>query len=227
MAVFICLYILGEFHSYIQYFFIISTFGTLSTSHPLRSSSSSSFYFLYNPWCSVGVALVCMDVGPSTSQFLRRELALPPLAAIHSQKLSALPHWRPPRCWLAQSCPGIMWTADSERLSLGSLSCPGDTISQSFPWSPAPWSLPHCPQCFLSHVDREDRDVPRGAGYSPLPLVLGTEPSHEPVAATVSWGKGMLWRRQRVALFPEFNDKCLEDNLMPCLLNRTTRVDSI
>lgn len=224
MALFICLYILGEFHSYIQYFLIISTFGTLSTSHPpqIFLLLFPSFYFLYNPWCSVGAALVCMDVGLSTSHIPEKRTSSPsPGSHPQSEALSSSPL----TCTRMLTGSVLLWYhADSGQWAP---ELRESVMSRRHHFTAIPLISSSDPcllvQCFLSHIDREDRNVPCGAGYSPLPLV----PRTEPVAAAVSWGKGMLHRQPRVALFPEFNDKCLEDNLMPCLLNRTTRVDSI
>lgn len=160
MAVFICLYILGEFHSYIQYFLTISTFTPFWLLTPqIFLLLFPSLYFLYNPWSSVGGALVCTDVGLSTSHIPEERTSSPsPGSCQQSEALSSSP--LTPRCWLAQSCSGIMQTADSECLSSGSLSCPGDSISQLSPISGSDPCL--LIQCFLGLVDREDRDVPRG-----------------------------------------------------------------
>lgn len=150
-----------------------------------------SFYFLYNPWSSVGAALVCMDVdvGPSTSHIPEEKTSSPsPGSHPLSEALGSSP-----------LTPAGMLTGSVL------LPCPAD----SGQWVPElresvasrrhhftvipPISGSHpclLVQRFLSLVDREDRDVPHGAGYPPLPLVLGTEPSHGPVAATVSGGKG-------------------------------------
>lgn len=117
---------------------------------------------------------------PATS--LRRKLALPPLAALQAEALSSSP-LMPAARMLTGSRYHRQWPVSVRAQGVCHVQ-ETPTISQA---SPDLWLRP-----LLPRPDKEDRDVPQGAGPSPLPPPLGTEPSHEPVAATVSWGRAAL-----------------------------------
>lgn len=158
---------------------------------------------------------------PATS--LRRKLALPLLAAMQSEALSSSP---------LTPAAGMLTGSRNHRQWPVSARAQGVCYVQETPFhrhSLISGSDPCClVQCFLSLVDSEDRDVPRGAGPSPCHLFSTLSLVTSLWQLLCPGEKGCPdGSRERVALFPEFNDKCLEDNLMPCLLSKTTRVESI